>query len=336
MPSEMRIDEEFRALCPPHSDNERDLLRESISSEGIRDSVAVWNGIVLDGHCRVEIGLELRIAIPTTEVALRDREAAKLWILKNQLGRRNLSRIQIGYLRGRYYRMVKQSPGRKPTGESPFCTDGDKQISDVVGALFSVSRCTIMLDAQLSEAIDKMDADARECILSGKVLCYPSHVKQLAEIPFAEQRKIADRIRLGEKNAVADGLKDFAERGEVAHVKCQCGASFRVGSRCQACAKRSLASVSRAVSMPIDKMTHSEHNAVQSIEAEQASFDGWQERLREMRLAGTGNDDLTFWANYVLMWLEEHDKPTEFHIETLEKLIDKCRDYVESHQAAVA
>lgn len=51
----------------------------------------VWNGILIDGHNRWKIIQENPdISYKVTEVIFFNRNEAKLWIIRNQLGRRNL------------------------------------------------------------------------------------------------------------------------------------------------------------------------------------------------------------------------------------------------------
>lgn len=98
--SAARIDPEFQSLIAPLTPEERRQLEANIAAEGCRDALVVWNGILLDGHNRLEICTRLGIRFKTCEVELPNREAARLWIEESQLGRRNLStdqRAAIGY-----------------------------------------------------------------------------------------------------------------------------------------------------------------------------------------------------------------------------------------------
>jgi hypothetical protein len=87
------IDREFKALIRSLTESEYTALESSLQSEGCRDAIIVWRGygIIVDGHNRYEIcrkrGIEFRIE----EKNFSDRQAVKVWILKNQLARRNLT-----------------------------------------------------------------------------------------------------------------------------------------------------------------------------------------------------------------------------------------------------
>jgi len=84
------IDPEFAALIPPLQEGELELLHASLDAEGCREALIVWQGVLLDGHNRLAYCEEHEIAYETRDIELEDRDAARLWIAENQLGRRNL------------------------------------------------------------------------------------------------------------------------------------------------------------------------------------------------------------------------------------------------------
>lgn len=87
----MRIDSEFKNLIPPLTAEEFQGLEQSILSDGCRDALVVWNGILIDGHNRYEICMKHGIPFETMEMEFDSREDVKLWMMQNQLARRNLS-----------------------------------------------------------------------------------------------------------------------------------------------------------------------------------------------------------------------------------------------------
>jgi len=86
----IRVREDFKALIPPLSEDEREGLEQSILDHGCRDALLTWNGWIIDGHNRFEIcegnGIEYR----TQEMDFEDEDAVKIWMIRNQFGRRNL------------------------------------------------------------------------------------------------------------------------------------------------------------------------------------------------------------------------------------------------------
>lgn len=91
--SKLNIDKEFQELLPPLNTEEKNKLSESIRQNGLQEPIVIWEpqNIILDGHNRYEICTQLGMEIKTRNMSFETRESAKLWMLKNQLGRRNLN-----------------------------------------------------------------------------------------------------------------------------------------------------------------------------------------------------------------------------------------------------
>ena len=76
--------------APSHSSN-------IVSAGRARDPLAVWNGVLIDGHNRFEICTRLALPFDVSEVdGIESRDDAMIWIIDHQFGRRNLT----GYTRG--------------------------------------------------------------------------------------------------------------------------------------------------------------------------------------------------------------------------------------------
>ena len=91
---DVKVDPEFRALIFPLAEAELSGLEESLLAEGCRDALVTWHGLLLDGHHRLEICRKHGIEFRTAEVELEDRTAAKVWVIRNQFARRNLTPFQ--------------------------------------------------------------------------------------------------------------------------------------------------------------------------------------------------------------------------------------------------
>ena len=90
----LTFDTEFQTLIPPLTQEEFDALEESIINDGCRDPLVVWDRIILDGHNRYNICMKNGLIFKKVEKNFDNRELAKIWILENQLGRRNLNEAQ--------------------------------------------------------------------------------------------------------------------------------------------------------------------------------------------------------------------------------------------------
>ena len=94
----INIDSEFMTLIPPLTDDEYRRLEQSILDEGLREPIITWNGTIIDGHNRYSICTKHGLQCPYTEREFESRDAAKIWIIENQFGRRNLSKYDRGVL----------------------------------------------------------------------------------------------------------------------------------------------------------------------------------------------------------------------------------------------
>ena len=90
------IDPEFRDLIPPLNEEEMKLLEASIVADGCESPLIVWNGVIVDGHNRYAVCRKHEIPFAIQEKNFSSRDDAMLWMLRNQLGRRNLNDYQRG------------------------------------------------------------------------------------------------------------------------------------------------------------------------------------------------------------------------------------------------
>ena len=88
---ELKIDKELKAIIPPLSQDEYKQLEKNIKEEGCREPLIVWDSTIIDGHNRYIICEELGIDFKTGEKQFKNKDEAKVWIIDNQRGRRNLT-----------------------------------------------------------------------------------------------------------------------------------------------------------------------------------------------------------------------------------------------------
>jgi hypothetical protein len=90
-PIVLKINEDFKKLIPPLTEEEFEQLAKNILEEGgIRDAICTWDGFIIDGHNRHEIAQKHDLEYRTKELEFNDEDAVKEWMVMNQLGRRNL------------------------------------------------------------------------------------------------------------------------------------------------------------------------------------------------------------------------------------------------------
>ena len=105
------IDNQFSSLIPKSTQDERSQLKELLREEGCTHALVVWNNILLDGHNRFKLCQELKIDFEIDFRQFEDRKAAHDWIIKTQLGRRNISDDWFSNLRGQMYNSTKSARG---------------------------------------------------------------------------------------------------------------------------------------------------------------------------------------------------------------------------------
>lgn len=90
---ELEINRELQGLIPELSKPEQDALIASLNAEGCRQPITVWKGknIIVDGHNRYAICTKLNIPFKIEKLEFEDEDRVKIWMINNQLARRNLS-----------------------------------------------------------------------------------------------------------------------------------------------------------------------------------------------------------------------------------------------------
>ena len=95
MKNRPQVDPEFKALMPPLTDEEYNQLEQNIvTRRKCDDPILLWNDTIIDGFNRFCICVTHGIEFKVEEVEFASREEAKIWIIENQLGRRNLNAAQ--------------------------------------------------------------------------------------------------------------------------------------------------------------------------------------------------------------------------------------------------
>ena len=93
---EIVIDQEFKDLIPPLTDDERRQLGDNLLSHGgARDPLIAWDNegvlTLVDGHNRFEICTQYKLPFEVKIVKFATRDEVKIWMIDNQKGRRNIT-----------------------------------------------------------------------------------------------------------------------------------------------------------------------------------------------------------------------------------------------------
>lgn len=212
------VDTEFRELCPKLTDEEERLLRDSIIAEGCRDEIVAWNhdgNPILDGHNRYEICTVEEIPYRARLLDLPDRQACREWIIRHQLGRRNVTEDQKSYLRGKLYREQKQAAGRPVGGK---CGQNVHiNLSEKIAAETGVNERTVRRDADFSQAVDDLAEKSPELAHAARAGEIPkSIVPELAKAPKKQLKPLAKLEGQELRKAVREVTEGSADEEEQA------------------------------------------------------------------------------------------------------------------------
>lgn len=290
MPSTLTIDDEFRRLCPPLSDDEYATLEGSIIEDGCRDAIIAWNGTIVDGHNRYAIctkwGLEYRVE----EYGFDDRDDARKWILTNQLGRRNLSIVHASYLRGSLYKLIRKSNG----GNRRNLTAG-QTTQEILAEKFCVSPSTIRNDVQVADALDEMTLEAREFVLNKEATARKQHIIDLSQLTPKSQKLVVAKIRDKSVPSLQKAIHKLRPKAvEGMHsIRCKgCGAKLAPGV--VTCLKCDLSD--RQVAQKLDE-----------LDDENDTPDDIADRIADVQAAKRSGDELGFHVDWIIRWCKRNE-----------------------------
>jgi len=199
------IDPEFKGLIPPLTDDERRDLEASLKADGCISPVVVWyqHNILLDGHNRHELCLKHDIECEVHEIVLDSRETAKAWIIRNQLGRRNLNESQRALLAAALADIYavqargRMSEGGKLGGESPAKGVANLPPSSTPGRARDEAAAAMNVSPRLVQAAktvkEKGTEKLQEAVRSGEVSV--SAAAEVARLPKGRQDRIVSKGR---------------------------------------------------------------------------------------------------------------------------------------------
>ena len=213
------LDEQFRSILPALDKKTYSLLEENILQHGCITPLVLWEGILVDGYNRYSICTERDIPFQTVEKGFASREEALIWIISNQVSRRNLTPMLLSYYRGLHYRSEKKIAGNytgrnRHSGQSGQIDHIIESTSKRLSQQYHISPKTIRRDSRLADAIDAIgeaSPDAKSRILSGEVDINKSTLESLSPGQSAEIASLAAEIAEGtyeKRAALTDPLDD--------------------------------------------------------------------------------------------------------------------------------
>jgi hypothetical protein len=172
------IDRDFQYLLPELDEKTFSDLEADILENGIRDSLVLWDGILIDGYNRYKIAQMHDLPFNTVSMDFASRDEAMIWIIWNQIIRRNLTPFQLRYFRGLHYhadrRITTNEEGLNQYSEVERQNGVQPQTQSTARKLaekYNVSPRTIDRDSRLADALivlGEVSPDAKMSILSGE------------------------------------------------------------------------------------------------------------------------------------------------------------------------
>lgn len=214
-----------RRLFPLRPEELRQL-KESIKKEGVRDPLVVWPHndklILLDGHHRYRIALELGIDFSIEELSFPSLEEALHWVDLNQIARRNLTDAQFAVVIGRIYEREKKN---KVMNLKQFSSaqiehsekEGSAATAKKIAAELGVGQATVRRAAEFAKAVDAIRErapDVAERILMDQIPDALTELPKIAKETYMLEAVTA-KLASGEATRIKEAVKQVkAEKRE--------------------------------------------------------------------------------------------------------------------------
>ena len=225
----MTIDEEFQKLIPPLTDDEYRQLEENCIKEGIREAILVWDRgddlVIVDGHNRYKIAREHNLKWNHKVMNFESREDAMLWMIDNQLGKRNLPKYDKTILNLRKQEILsKKSKEISLSNLKRGASEGQKsdargRVDEQIGKMAGVSRDTVRKVAKIeAEATPQVKEAVRQGKLSINQAYNTTFPKVLDPVKEAKERHEAFQEKAKEDVVdFKDAMLDKYDQNIISH-----------------------------------------------------------------------------------------------------------------------
>ena len=222
-------DPEFTALMPPLGAEEYNQLEQNILlHRKVSDPILLWNNTIIDGFNRFCICVTHGIRFEVKEVAFNSKDEAKIWIIENQLGKRNLNdaqRIELALckeevLRAKAKARLSSCGGDKTRAGAPFSkkTKSDEAVNvhKAIAKEANVSDGTLHNYNQIK---DSGNTDLLTQVQKGELKIGTAHRMLLPEIEkqldnadrmLAYIKKYLPRLEKGKSDSIREELHQLA------------------------------------------------------------------------------------------------------------------------------
>jgi ParB-like chromosome segregation protein Spo0J len=186
------IKPEFRDLLDVQTEASYGELKKLIERDGIRDPIVVWTeqNMIVDGHNRFKIAKELNIPCPTKGISFKDEAEAKQWIIRNQLGRRNLTPARFEYYVGKLYNEQKLE-----NVEDRLASKGGQNTAEKIAKEVGVSPKTVRRYAATAKGVDNLEKVKGKIAKAQQLSSKPLYTgEEIAAIGSASNATVAAKV----------------------------------------------------------------------------------------------------------------------------------------------
>ncbi len=201
------IDPEFRDWIEAVDEETDEALKESLLRDADVETpvITVWAGknIIVDGHRRYRMCLQLNIKYTVIEKEFKDRDEVLYWMNLRQASARNSPSQKRSERRSWQLGYVKRQK-----------TIGATQAVKSVAAKSDVSTRTVYRDQEYVEALPKLQEEVRQKIQSGELKASKKTVTELGKLDPAYQASLAALVESGTYKHLAQALNQGPNRDD--------------------------------------------------------------------------------------------------------------------------
>ena len=208
---QLTIDPEFRDKIPPLSADEFAKLEENIVTDGeVREPLVVWNDTIIDGHHRWKI-IQKHPDIPyhIKQMDFPDKWAAIVWMCRNQLGRRNITKEQRDYLLSQEYEAQCKTNGgtganqyAKRLQPDEFHQAANFGTRESIAKEHGISEWQVQKAVEFGRGLDaaeEVSPGIKDAVLSGAVKAPKQMIAEIRNLSDEEKKAAVQAIKEGKK-----------------------------------------------------------------------------------------------------------------------------------------
>lgn len=185
MQKEYKIDPELQKVMPELTEEEKNELEKSLLKDGFKGApIVVWGDIIIDGHNRYQICKENGIPYKVQELEFENKDEVIQWMIRAQLGRRNLNDAQkiklVEEFRPILEKQAKERQGARngktnfpPTlGEGKKTNKHDNEVTSQIAKLAGTGKENVR---KVEKVLKSDQEEIKDDMLSGKLSINAAH-----------------------------------------------------------------------------------------------------------------------------------------------------------------